>query len=110
MREKILFGNLPRQMRKVLDWRSLLIFLVMAPIGVTLVILIGGELLRLSMKDDLYIFVVNILAWIPPLIAIQITYLIRKYQVSKHEDRLLDEISDSDVMGFLNSPIVVVLV
>ena len=110
MREKILFGAVPRQLRKVLDWRSLLVFLVMAPLGVTLVILTGGELLRLSMKNDLYIFTVNILSWIPPLIAIQITYLIRKYQVSKHEDRLLDEISDRDVFGLLNSPIVVVLV
>ena len=109
--EKILFGDLSRQLKKVLDWRSLLVFSVAAPVGGILINLtIGMRLIDARVSPDLYISIMNVLHWIPPLVAIQITYLIRKYLVRRNEGRIIGWISRRNVIGFFNSPIVVVLV
>ena len=111
MTEKILFGDLSRQLRKVLDWRSLLVFSIAAPVGGILINLaIGMRLIDARVSPDFYISIMNVLYWIPPLVAIQITYLIRKYLVRRNEGRILGEISRRNVIGLFNSPIVVVLV
>ena len=108
--EKILFGDLSRQLRKVLDWRSLLVFSVAVPVGGILINLtIGMRLIDARLSPDLYVSIINILHWIPPLVAIQITYLIRRYLVRRNEGRILGEISRRNVIGLFNSPIVVVL-
>jgi len=108
--EKILFGDLSRQLRKVLDWRSLSVFSVAVPVGGILINLtIGMRLIDARLSPDLYVSIINILHWIPPLVAIQITYLIRRYLVRRNEGRILGEISRRNVIGFFNAPIVVVL-